>query len=407
MLRKTLDKFWITLFFLSIWLPLAGSFFKWNTSSELIIAIGESRRAATFPKIQWDLEYFDEFPKNFEAYYNDFFGFREGLISWNNFIRARILGSSPTDLVILGKYPWLFFGQLEDVYYRSYLYKPEELKQFKRILESRRDWLSSQGIRYIFTIAPNKRTAYPENLLDSAKYTPSYSRLDQITDYLQQYSNLEIVDLRVELRNAKANYRVYEKTDTHWNEVGAYFAYRALLNRVHKWFPLVGKPLELSDFTLTSTLEPGGDLARMLKLQPIYQEEILKLVPKLPPRASSPSYLKGSPTTPQKVISRGTGFPSFIRVPPQFSEVKDSRLPRAVIIGDSFTGKRLIYFLIEHFHQTYFAGQNVFDVELIQKEKPDLVIQEVVERGLVADFSTADSFLSNSAPIPSGITLQE
>jgi len=397
MLRKTLNRFWITLFFLTIWLPLAGSFFKWNTSSDLIIAIGEGRRAATFPQFQWNLKYLEEFPKTFEAYYNDFFGFREGLISWNNFIRARFFSSSPSSLVILGKYPWLFFKG-EEVYYRALLYKPEELERFKRILEERRNWLRAQGIQYIFAIAPNKPTIYPEYLPDSVTYTPPYSRLDQITDYLKQHSDLEIVDLKKELQNAKTSYRVYEKTDTHWNDVGAYFAYRAIVNRVRKSFPSVEKPLELSDFKLTSTLEPGGDLARMLKLQSAYPEEVLRLVPNFPRKGSELSFMKGYSTLPQKVVGHGSNFPPFFRVPPLVAEVKDNQLPRLLMLGDSFAGKGLIYFVIEHFRQTIFVGQNVFDVELIQKEHPDIVIQEVVERGLAADFSAPGSFFNNSAP---------
>ncbi len=288
------------------------------------------------------------------------------------------------------------------------MYKSEELELFKHLLEQRRDWLASQGIRYIFTIAPNKPTIYPEYLPDSVKYIPAYSRLDQITDYLQKHSDLEIVDLRKELRNAKARYRVYEKTDTHWNEVGAYFAYQTLINHVRQGFPSISQPLKLSDFTLTSTLEQGGDLSKMLKLQPVYQEEVFKLVPNSPSKASNFVNLKGYSTVPQQVISRGPGYPSFLRSPPLVSEVKDERLPRALIIGDSFAQKRLIYFLAEHFRQTLVIGQNVFDVELIQKEHPNVVIQEVVERALSIDLSVPDSFLStssflsNSIPIPSG-----
>ena len=397
-LDKTINKLSITLFFLTIWLPLLGSFLQWNTSSDLIIAIGESRSAATFPKFQWELKYLEEFPNAFEAYYNDFFGFREGLISWNNFIRARVFGSSPSSLVILGKYPWLFFKG-EEVYYRAPLYKLEELERFKHILEERRNWLRSQGIQYIFAIAPNKPTIYPEYLPDSVTYNPPYSRLDQITDYLKQHSDLEIVDLRKELQNVKTSYRVYEKTDTHWNDVGAYFAYRAFINRVKQWFPSVGEPLGLSDFKLTSTLEPGGDLARMLKLQSTYQEDVLRLVPNSPRKASALSFMKDYSTLPQKTIIHGSNSSSFFRVPPLVAEVQDNRLPRVLMLGDSFAGKGLIYFMIEHFRQTIFVGQNVFDVELIQKEHPDVVIQEVVERGLAAEFSAPDGFLSNSAPL--------
>jgi len=229
--HKSVNRIWITLFFLAIWMPLIGSFFRWNTSSIESIAISESRVASNFPSLQWDLKYFDEFPRKFESYYNDFFGFRESLISWNNRVMVMAFGTAPSSLVILGKYPWLFFGG-DEGYYLSPLFKMEELEQLKVVLEQRRDWLASQGIQYIFLVAPNKQSIYSEYLPDSIRYSSTKSRLDQLMDYLKQDSNLEVVDLREDFHKVKLSHKIYEKTDTHWSELGAFYAYRAVMERV-------------------------------------------------------------------------------------------------------------------------------------------------------------------------------
>jgi hypothetical protein len=379
--HKSVNRIWITLFFLAIWMPLIGSFFRWNTSSIESIAVSETRAAAKFPNFQWDLKYFDEFPAKFESYYNDFFGFRESLISWNNQVMVTAFGTAPSWLVILGKYPWLFYGG-DEGYYLSPLFKLEELEQLKAVLEQRRDWLASQGIQYIFLVAPNKQSIYSEYLPDSIRYSSTKSRLDQLMDYLKQNSNVEVIDLREDFHKAKLSHQLYEKTDTHWNELGAFYAYRAVMERVSRKFPSA-KPLSLSDFKLTATNQLGGDLARMLKLQPIYREDVLKLEPKVLRRASKLAWLEGYPTAPQQVTLIGSNSPSFMRFQPRVAEIQDARLPSAVVFGDSFADKGLIHFLTEHFRRTVFAGQHVFDVELIQKERPDVVIQEIVERTLV------------------------
>ncbi len=391
--HKSIHRIWIVLFFLAIWMPLIGSFLKWNTSTDETIAVSESRVAARLPSFRWNWQYFDEFPRQFESYYNDFFGFREDLISWNNRIIVTIFGRPPSSLVILGKYPWLFYGG-EEVYYRSPLFKPEELEKLKNVLVQRRDWLAAQGIQYIFLVAPNKQSIYPEYLPDSIRYLPARSRLDQLMDYLKQNSDLEIVDLRDEFRKAKASHQIYEKTDTHWNQIGAFYAYRAIMKRVARKFPSV-KPLELSDFSVTAINQLGGDLARMLKLQPVYREDVLKLVPKFPRKATGKlALLDGYPSAPQKVPLKDPNVSSFTRFQPIIFEVQDHQLPRAVIIGDSFTHKHLFQFLAENFRRIVFAGQFVFDVELIQKERPDVVIQEIVERSLTGP--VPDGFLNSS-----------
>ena len=41
-------------------------------------------------------------------------------------------------------------------------FTPEELEQYQKILEARRDWLAERGIPYLFVIPPNKDTIYPE-----------------------------------------------------------------------------------------------------------------------------------------------------------------------------------------------------------------------------------------------------
>jgi hypothetical protein len=58
----------------------------------------------------------------------------------------------------------------------------------------------------------------------------------------------------------------------------------------------------------------------------------------------------------------------------------DSQRPRAAIVGDSFM-VRMIPLLSEHFSRSVYVSL-VFDPDVILDERPDLVIEELVERRL-------------------------
>jgi hypothetical protein len=63
------------------------------------------------------------------------------------------------------------------------------------------------------------------------------------------------------------------------------------------------------------------------------------------------------------------------------TEINDPSLPRAVIFRDSFTSQ-LVPFLSEHFSRAVYLWQNDFDADVVSKEHPDVVIQEIVGRHL-------------------------
>src|SRR5262249_9806633 len=129
-------------------------------------AASENRRLAALPKLQLKGSVLRPFPAHFEAFYNDRFGFRDVLIRW--LTRAEVLwlkvSSSPE--VILGKKGWLFYSELPpgQAARATRPFTAEQLDHWRRMLEARQDWLAQRGIRYLFVIAPDKQTMYPEML---------------------------------------------------------------------------------------------------------------------------------------------------------------------------------------------------------------------------------------------------
>ena len=61
------------------------------------------------------------------------------------------------------------------------------------------------------------------------------------------------------------------------------------------------------------------------------------------------------------------------------TEIPGSTLPRAVVFRDSFTSAMAPYFS-EHFSRVVYLWRNDFAFEEVEKERPDVVLQEIVGR---------------------------
>jgi len=359
--RRVIEIVLIAAFLVFVLLPLAGKLLP----AEGAFALTENRRPAPFPTIElgrpgwgWSIV---SFPRRFERYWNDSFAFRWYLIRAHSLAKLA-LGVSPSPKALVGQEGFLFYAAEQSVeYFRGV--KPftvPDLAHWRDELESRRAWLASRGIRYLVVVAPSKETIYGEFMPPTLFNVRADSRFDQLLAYLRTNSSIEVVDLRGALVAAKAGQRVYHKTDTHWNDAGAMIAARALLTRLQAWYPQIDAgpfPGELRIRTAT-----GGDLARILALEDRFPEERVEWVP------ARPGYRTASTANAPGVAG------SF--------ECVSCNGPRAVINHDSF-GENLIPFLAERMRQTIPVEGTRLDEALIERERPDVVIQEFVERALM------------------------
>jgi alginate O-acetyltransferase complex protein AlgJ len=364
------DKALIAIFLVAISFPLVGSTFHLDTA----ITLAENRRLASRPELKLDPTALAEFPARFEAYFNDQFGFRRLLIQWQNLIKVAVLGVSPSPKVILGKNGWLYYGDIELDYYRAIKpLTPKQLDDWRGLFESRRDWLLSRGIPYLVVIAPNKSTLYPEYMPASYNRLPRESRLDQLMAYLRSRSSLKVVDLRPSLYAAKSREQVYYRTDSHWNNRGAYAGYTTIVRALTEWFPDF-RAIPRSEFGEFKVSEPGRDLALLLGMRDYYWDEYFDIKRMTPSLAQETHEVDDPPAPPPKPWRSG---PNFV------FEHPDKKLPRAVVFRDSFA-TWLMPLLSEHFQRVVFCWQYILDKELVEQEHPDVVIQEMVERTLMA-----------------------
>lgn len=331
----------------------------------------ENRKVASLPKLS--RKTISAFPQAFEAYFNDRFFARSLLVKARNWCRYECWQISAAPNILVGKNGWLYFlGETATILSTNEKpYTKEELEQWRLALRSRTQDLAKRGIKYVFVVAPNKQSIYPE-------YFPlrknRQSRLDELSAYLQKDPEIAFVNLKDPLLSEKEKgERLYFKTDTHWNELGAFVADRYITAMLSSTFPAV-QPLQLSNFTLKDQVFGAGDCTKLMGLFGWIKE--------------SAPVLNSTVKQASARFDKGNGLATEISTlqDPVLSSVHGAKvLPKAVIFHDSF-GDGIKPFLGRHFSRAAYQLRQAdlgVDMDLIESEKPDLVIQEVVERHVV------------------------
>ena len=308
-----------------------------------------------------------QFVASWLDYFGDHFGLRRALIRGHAVLTARVLHVSPSPTVIMGRDGWLYYADdsaLED-YESAELMTDDELEAWRQSLVDTRDWLRTQGVQFVFMVVPDKHVIYPEHMPATIHRLHAAFRGAQLVDYLQAHSDLCLVDTTRALLERKPNERLYSTTDTHWNDRGVYVGYDALLRQAGRAVQGV-TPLPRTAFAQVERDEPGGDLAAMLGLDDVLREHDLALDPIVPRRA--------------RLLEPGDLHEGY-EVARVVTEVSDPRLPKAVIFRDSFMSA-MVPFLSEHFSRAVYLWQNDVDRDLVLRERPTLVILEIVGRRL-------------------------
>jgi hypothetical protein len=327
---------------------------------------GENRELAKPPVLGWRWVDLRALPGAASSYFEDHFGLRGRLVRWQAWLRLRVFHVSASPDVILGHDGWLFYagdGGSEDLISAA-PFKPSELEKWRGTVQHTHDWLEARGIAYIFVLAPDKHAVYPEYLPASVHRVGLATRTDILVRYLRDHSTVRVLDLRPALLAAKRDERLYHRTDTHWNDRGAFVAYTALVQALGHG--LMGEPATRAAFNDPEIPTPGMDLARMLGLSADLREANLPLLPVAPRRAH--------------VVEPPQSQPNF-DVGRLVTEQPDSSRPRAVVFRDSF-GSALVPFLSEHFSRAVYLWQNNMAPDVVLAEQPRVVIQEWVGRHL-------------------------
>ncbi len=344
------NKILTSIFLLITLLPLLDMFFNFSPVKELF----EKRLPVQKPKFSLSANY----PKNFEKYFDDSYGFRKSLILLHSQLMDKIFDESLDARVVVGKDDWFYFDNYNSLVDAQGLIEiPDEV--INRAIKSfYKNWqmLRAKNIDYLLVIAADKSTIYPEFLPDYIR-PADHHRIDKFLNALKKsHPDFPLLDLRPILSAAKKNEIIYQKTDTHWNRRGAHYAYVEIMKKVGI------KSHPRSDFENKEDEMMRGDISDIrgsddMNLNYDLREKFVLKAHK---------------------IDIDVSLRNFHRAMVWKNE--DNNLPRLFVYKDSFFGD-LINFISEHFSQSIYINEFPCDLnyEIIKNMHPNLVIQEFWE----------------------------
>ncbi|MEM9920873.1 MAG: hypothetical protein AAF990_22430 [Bacteroidota bacterium] len=326
----------------------------------------EYRKLAVKPV--WSETTLKNWPPEYEKYFNDHFPFRDRLYRAFSRWKVDVMKESPKrKRVILGKEGWLFLSgeRTLDQYRGIDPLKAEELDKIEQQLREKLSWCKERGVLYGIVICPEKHSVYPDLLPDWMKTAGPMTRTNQVLERIQKIDGLLLIDLREALRQARKELEplLYYKYDTHWNHLGAYVGYRKMIDALtaYKDIPL----RDWSDYRQLNIEKKGGDLARILN-QMHWTDSVPTLEPLFEPVAGGDTaairYLEPTKLT----------FAAF--------ENTDSSLQHKLLIFNDSYSVSLRRYLKDSFRQSAFVWNHHFKKEMVEDLKPDIVLQEFVER---------------------------
>lgn len=232
---------------------------------------------------------------------------------------------------------------------------------------------TGKDTKLVYLFAPDCITAYPETATAEmiAAKGSDYSRLNLFADLFADDPDILVVDSTELIRANKDKGKLYYQTDTHWNTLGAYFGYYALMSEIAKDYPDAA-PRELDQYEITQAWEAGGDLVSFLGCgNDVASEYKTFCTPKFTNRAEITDYYTGS---------KSYEYSGMLRCVVRDDSLK---LPTAVMLCDSF-GANLFDFVSDSF--SVLVRQNMWsyetNLELLAELQPDYYIHCYVERDM-------------------------
>ena len=363
----------------------------------------ENRSAASLPSLPVRFSEVAPFIQALENFYGDHFGFRSLLIS----VRAKLdyfaFGRTSSPYVVIGQNNWLFFGGDDSIadFKGKRIFLPTELERWRDALLRKREWLAERGVSYVFVVAPNKQSIYPENMPDYFKRSGS-TEIDQLVAYLSKTGDESLLlDLRSSLLKAKGTVPLYHVIDVHWNDFGAYLAYRAVMQGILANKKVSARLVELKDGDFAPIDRTVGDMADMMRFRPF-------------PVTTRTMQYAGSPL-PCSVSRRLDPLEDTDVTHQGKDDIADcaAGAARALIFNDSMIVAMEPYLANSFSHVRYvWEYPTLGDIKrYVELERPDIVIEERVERSLTAAPVTSLQppivFSSSAPPRDTGGSIRE
>ena len=369
---KTVNVMFIILFMAMLILPLAFIDLYGGAVSEK-----ENRYLAARPPMSYAFQWPSDFIRQFDGWFADNVGFRDKLI--NSYSLAQKLENNVqytdgSNVMLIGEQGHHYYAHINGWMISKYQGKPfvsdEQLQGLTNGLNSVNRYLDEKGIPFIVMFCTDKESIYPEYYPKSIKRGSEPIQLDIITAFLIENTDIDVFNIRERLLAEKERYLSYNKTGsmgelTHYNEIGAFFAYQELMWYINFYFPEL-VPYTIDDIMIT------------------YDER------EIPHISTKYEFL-------YKQLD--TDFFDDVEIIRPFTtansafENNNLDLPTILMLKDSYTqgGElRMAKFIPQHFGKTILIHYTNIEYfyEYVDHYRPDIVVFESAERelGIFADY---------------------
>lgn len=281
------------------------------------------------------------------------------------------LGDRVFQKAVVGSNGWMFYtGEMSIPDYQNTApLSQERLQQLQEALDRLNADLMQQGKSLLVVVVPNKSSVYRQYMPEQIPVLGETSRLDQILEYMRQHGQTNILDLRPALIAASQDNDVYLKADTHWNVMGAYYAYFGIIEALSRSDTrLYPHPLSDYDVVIQPDLKVPDLLMTLGLIQ--FKEARQALVPRFP------------------VPVREVGAIPLSDGRQVRTTASDDVMPSLLIFHDSFylASSSLSGLMEPHFSRLiavpYTLVPDIWALRWIEEENPDFVVIEVAERYL-------------------------
>ena len=212
------------------------------------IPIG-NRELSQFPRFT------SSYLKDVADWYDERFAFRPEIIAANSAIQEKIFRQSASDEIIVGTGGWLYYSATLDDYQHRNSLSDRMLFNIAHNIALVQEYTESQGVEFLFTIAPNKNSLYSEHMPERYRhYVGDESDAERLLPWLTA-ENVNYLDLFKVFE--EQDEELYYHRDSHWTEKGAVLAYNEMIDEIG------AKHIRIAEETLSLT-KLSGDLNNML-----------------------------------------------------------------------------------------------------------------------------------------------
>jgi hypothetical protein len=205
-----------------------------------------------------NFEYADELGD----WFSDHFAYRSHMVTADALLKANIFSTSATEEVVLGSDGWLFYNGTINDYVSAAPLSDRQLWIIAHNLSMMQEYAEKQGAEFVFTIAPNKNSLYPEHMPGHYIASSAPSNVQRLVPYLQKLG-VNYLDLFSLLERTESGGTGvdgldywYLQRDSHWNNRSAYIADVAIAKQLGM------QPLPATDWE--TRVDYYGDLDGML-----------------------------------------------------------------------------------------------------------------------------------------------